>query len=74
MSWWRKVEIADCYSCGRKKARPHSYFCSQRCAAEWADEIAGGNEVAWCPTCKNWVGYGPELDVHEHPLKVVTLL
>ena len=50
-----------CYACGKKRVRRGSRFCSNRCAAEWAEELASGNDDAWCIGCQEWVG---EVDGH----------
>ncbi len=43
-----------CYfRCGRKAAVGR-LFCSARCAAEWAEQMAIGNEDEWCAVCKDW--------------------
>lgn len=44
----------SCYCCPRP-ARPRSYFCSNRCAAQYADELMAGNEDSWCPHCEEYV-------------------
>lgn len=44
-----------CYACYERPARKGSRFCTQRCAAEWADALAAGNSDAWCPACQKWV-------------------
>lgn len=44
----------DCYHrCGRKAAVGR-VFCSVRCAAEWAEALARGNEDEWCVPCQEW--------------------
>jgi hypothetical protein len=43
-----------CYfRCGRKAAVGR-LFCSARCAAEWAEQMAIGNEDEWCTVCQDW--------------------
>ena len=43
-----------CYHyCGRKAATDR-LFCSVRCAAEWAEEMAMGNGDEWCVPCQAW--------------------
>lgn len=44
-----------CYHGCDKPARKGYRFCSQRCAAEYAEELVMGNDDAWCPKCKQWV-------------------
>jgi len=44
-----------CYGCGERPIRQASFFCTQRCAADYAEEIALGNDIAWCPSCNDWV-------------------
>jgi hypothetical protein len=41
------------YRCGRKAAVGR-LFCSARCAAEWAEEMAMGNGDEWCVPCQDW--------------------
>ena len=44
----------DCYHrCGRKAAVGR-VFCSARCAADWAEALARGNEDEWCVPCQEW--------------------
>lgn len=47
------IEGPKCYGCDRK-ARHGSLFCTQKCAAEWAEEIILGNEEVYCYNCKEW--------------------
>lgn len=44
-----------CYGCGRA-ARKGSRFCTQRCAAEYAEELVEGNDDWWCSECDEWHG------------------
>jgi hypothetical protein len=45
---------AGCYgNCGRPAA-PGRMFCTNKCGAEWAEEMARGNEDQWCPICQSW--------------------
>lgn len=47
---------AICYAgwCEKVVRKPGNRFCSQRCAAEWGEEIASGNGDVWCVTCNEW--------------------
>jgi hypothetical protein len=45
-----------CYHCWTVPVRKGSRFCTQRCGALWADEIAKSNDDRWCPACKAWTG------------------
>ncbi len=42
-----------CYGCNRK-ARRGSLFCSQRCAAGYAEELILGNGEVYCYDCEEW--------------------
>ena len=53
----RPVTVPRCYGCARK-ARPDSRFCSDRCAAGYAEELVAGNEDSFCIQCDAWVGDG----------------
>lgn len=47
-----------CYGhCGRQ-AKAGQRFCSQRCAARWAEAaaVAGLSVDEWCETCGDYVG------------------
>lgn len=51
----RKEALPDCWLCTKKPALPGSYFCSQYCAAWWAqDHLEISKNNAWCPKCKAW--------------------
>lgn len=54
-----------CYNLCGMKARNRSLFCSQHCAAIWAEAIAQGNNEVWCETCREWVS-GPEFEYTSH--------
>lgn len=43
-----------CYGHCGKVARVGYMFCSDRCAALYADELVRGNEDHWCPVCEDW--------------------
>lgn len=55
-----------CYGCG-KIHRRKSRFCTNKCAAIWAEIIAQGNGDSWCETCQEWAPYDPYKE-HPHPL------
>ena len=43
-----------CYHrCGHRAAVGR-HFCSARCAAEWAESMAEGNDDEWCVPCQAW--------------------
>jgi hypothetical protein len=48
----------DCYFCCGRKAAVGRLFCSARCGAEWADDMARGNEDEWCVPCQEWKSRG----------------
>jgi len=48
------MEKPKCYYCQGKKARKNSFFCSQKCAALYADEILEGYEMVYCYHCQHW--------------------
>lgn len=58
-----------CYSCGEKRVRPGSRFCSNRCAAMWAEELAAGNDDAWCDGCQEWTSVVARGDGRDHCAK-----
>lgn len=41
-----------CLGCLDKPAKHRSHFCTQKCAALWAEEL--NQSTAWCPQCKEW--------------------
>lgn len=45
----------QCYGCRTRAARKGSRFCTQRCAADYAEELVEGNDDTWCPACADWV-------------------
>lgn len=52
----RKPRCAN-HGCGIA-AREDSYFCSNECAAEWAEtemQVRDGGQQ-WCPQCQKWTG------------------
>lgn len=51
----RRARFAPgCYhNCGKRAAKGH-LFCTKACAAEWAEELAQGNNEYWCPWCAEW--------------------
>lgn len=55
-----------CVTCHEKPVRKGSYFCSQKCAAEWADELYAGNENLWCEVCQEWDYKGNFEFGHQH--------
>lgn len=44
-----------CYGCSERHYRTTKRFCSDTCAADWAELLARGNEDEWCPNCDAWV-------------------
>ena len=44
-----------CYNCNERPAPAGSYFCSNKCARIWAEEIKLGDDEAWCGHCRAWV-------------------
>ena len=44
----------ECYAGCARRARKGGYFCTQSCAAEYAEELVAANEHYWCPTCKEY--------------------
>jgi hypothetical protein len=48
-----------CMWCGSKPVvRGSEYFCSEKCAAEWAENVC--QEIIdkqWCPQCQEWTDY-----------------
>lgn len=49
---------AICYYCQKRDVQPGTFFCSQRCAALWADEKLHEYDLVWCPTCQDWITQG----------------
>lgn len=49
------AQQARCYQCRDEPARPGSRFCSESCAAVWAEAFAHTLEDAWCPQCNDWL-------------------
>lgn len=47
---------AKCYLCREKPVRSGSRFCTQRCAADFAEELVEGNDDYWCSKCCSWIG------------------
>jgi len=47
-----------CNNCNRKPARLESHFCSNRCAAEWADLMLEG--FWFCHSCNEWLDVDQE--------------
>jgi endogenous inhibitor of DNA gyrase (YacG/DUF329 family) len=44
---------AKCYGCDRR-ARIGFMFCSQRCAAAYAENLLDNADTSYCPTCGTW--------------------
>jgi hypothetical protein len=42
-----------CYGCARP-ARKHSVFCTDRCAALYAEGLARGGDQIYCPVTGEW--------------------
>lgn len=51
----RKRTKPRCYHGCDKPARKNGRFCSQKCAAEFAEELVLGNDDKWCSNCQEWV-------------------
>lgn len=62
-----------CFNCDRP-ARPGSMFCTQRCAAVYAETLLEGFDDVFCPVTERWESVldgeccgcasGPEADGH----------
>lgn|GEM_PF-4003946 len=64
---------SGCYANCGKKAAKKSLFCSSRCAANWAEELARGNEDEWCPVCGTWGHEQPDGTIQcGHPTSGIT--
>lgn len=50
-----KTKRPVCFECHSRPARADSRFCSQKCAAAWADEWLQGFDDGYCPKCGEWV-------------------
>jgi hypothetical protein len=67
-----------CYGCDRK-ARKGSLFCSQKCAADYAEELLLGNDEVWCPATEQWHAAsdqcpGQHVHMHEWASRAATTL
>lgn len=40
--------------CGKRIGYKKSFFCSQKCAAEFGEKTAEQMAVNWCNTCRRW--------------------
>lgn len=68
----RELRRPRCYGCRERPARVDSLFCSNRCAADFAEALAQGNGDVWCSVCCEWrgphelteEGYCPECGPH----------
>jgi hypothetical protein len=47
-----------CRNCGMKTPPPGAYFCSNKCARLYAEELLLGSDEGWCGVCREW--HGPE--------------
>ena len=45
-----------CYAICGGAARRGRRFCSDKCAAIWAEQSVEGNDEVWCPICLGWRG------------------
>lgn len=46
----RKCYAEHCKKVGRRD----SFFCTNRCAVDWADSLVDGMDYGWCGFCADW--------------------
>jgi hypothetical protein len=50
-----KLVKTRCYNCGDKSPPPGCFFCSNKCARLYIEELLLGYAEGWCGVCRVWV-------------------
>ena len=56
-----RVMSIKCYGCHKRVRLSFGIFCTQRCAAAWADGMT--ESYRFCPACDDWEEFDKD---HEH--------